>query len=316
MHLRLPSAFAAFAFLLLLTNLAPAEELAGKRYVIIHADDAGMSHSVNMATIDAMKNGVVSSASIMVPCPWFPEFAKHAKEHPEKDFGIHLTLNCEWKVYKWGSVAPPEKVPSLLNENGYLWRSVPEVAANAKAEEVAIELRAQIDRALKYGVPLTHLDTHMGALVSRPDLLEVYVKLGLDYNLPVLYFRHIDEKTVKAYPALADRGKLLGGLLEEKQLPLLDELAQFYSGGTHQQRKATYLKELRNLKPGVSQIIIHCGYDNRELQAITNSSANRDGDRRIFSDPQMAEEIERMGIEVITWKQFHEMAKKKALANR
>lgn len=309
MSFRVPFVLVASLISLLVFGRTDAAE---KRYVIIHADDAGMSHSVNLATIEGMEKGVVSSASIMVPCPWFQEIAIYAKQHPEKDFGLHLTLNSEWKTYRWGPVAPREKVPSLLDKDGFLHQGVPAVAASVKASEVEIELRAQIERARHFEVPVTHLDTHMGALVSRPDLVEVYVNLGIEYNLPVLFIRHADKdpKAAKEYPALAEKTPELSLALDAKRLPILDSLAQFYGGTTQEERKESYLKSLRELKPGVTEIIIHCGIDNEELQAITNSSANRDGDRRIFTDPTVMDEIKKLGIEVITWKQFHEMAAK------
>jgi chitin disaccharide deacetylase len=277
-------------------------------YVIIHADDAGMSHSANRATIDAMEHGVVSSASIMVPCPWFPEIARYAKSHPDKDFGIHLTLNCEWHDYRWGPVTPRDQVPSLVDPDGYLWSRVADVVTHAKAAEVETELRAQIERARRFGVPITHLDTHMGAVVSRPDLAEIYVKLGLDYKLPILFVRPAPgSELAKRYPEIIK----LAPRLEQQGLPILSAIFQSYKQGEFAQRKAAYLDTLSNLPAGVSQIIIHCGYNDAELAAITNSAPIRDIDRRIFTDPEVVAAIDRRGVRRITWKEFQAMAAKR-----
>lgn len=287
--------------------LAVSPELYGqevKKLLIVHADDAGMSHSVNVATIDALEKRIVTSASIMVPCPWFKEFALYAKAHPEFDYGIHLTLNSEWDNYRWGPVASSSAVPSLVDKEGYLWDGTDQVRQHAKADEVRIELKAQIDKAIAFGVPLSHLDTHMGAVMTRPDLIDVYVQLGLEYRLPVLFMSQMDKSMRAAYPALADRMDAALPKLSAARLPVLDKLLQFYGGDIPQKRLEVYQNALKTLPPGVNQLIIHCGMDNDELKAITGSSPRRDQDYRIFTDPAMKKLISDQGIELTTWKKL------------
>lgn len=284
----------------------------GKRYLIIHSDDAGMSHNVNLATIEAMEKGFVSSCSMMVPCPWFPEFAEYAKAHPEKDYGIHCTLNSEFGGYRWGPAAGRDKVPSLCDKDGYLHRGKAEVVKNAKPAEVEIELRAQIDRAKQFGVKLSHLDTHMGTVLATGAFAEIYVRLGIEYNLPVMLIRNVDPQIALGYPELFKLNQAFIAELDAKGLPPIDYLFQYYDGKNHDARQKRYLDTFRNLKPGVTQMIIHCGYDNAEMQAISSSHFLRGDDTRIFSDPAVKQEIEKMGVEIISWTQLREMQGKKA----
>ena len=155
------------------------------KLLIIHADDIGVTHTENAASIYAMEKGMVNSGSIMVPCPWFPEIAAYAVSHPKADLGLHLVLTAEWKHYKWGPVLH-DKVPSLLTDQGFLTDGSVDLSKKASPEDVEKELRAQIERAIQFGIDPTHLDSHMGMLYGDQRFLEIYVKLGREYKMPVL----------------------------------------------------------------------------------------------------------------------------------
>jgi hypothetical protein len=161
------------------------------KLVIIHADDLGVSHSENAASIMAMEKGSVSSASIMVPCPWFPEIAAYAQSHPAADLGLHITLTSEWKYYKWGPVTAKEKVPGLVNKNGFLYSAVDSVYRSASAPEVEEEIRNQVIRSKQFGIDPTHLDAHMGTALQRLDYLKAYLKIGHEFKDPCFYTANI-----------------------------------------------------------------------------------------------------------------------------
>src|SRR2546429_1056435 len=165
------------------------------KLLIVHADDLGMAHSVNRASIKALETGLVSSASIMVPCPWLPEIAAYAINHPEADLGLHLTLTSEWSAYRWGPVLGKERVPSLLDSSGYLFSVEREAAAHMDIQEAEAEIRAQIARARGFGIQPTHLDSHMGTLYQSKALFEMLVRVARENRLP---FRLSQESFTRA----------------------------------------------------------------------------------------------------------------------
>ncbi|MEP7271272.1 MAG: polysaccharide deacetylase family protein [Acidobacteriota bacterium] len=281
------------------------------KLLIIHADDIGMSHSVNLASIEAFTRNAISSGSIMVPCPWFLEIAAHARAHPELDLGLHLTLTSEWKYFRWRPVAPPDKVPGLIDEEGYMWRSEQQTAQKATPQEIEIELRAQIDRAIAHGIRPTHLDTHMGTLYTRKDFFAVYTKLGKEYRIPVMVMR--------ATPESIAYGKSIGSPITEDVLkqveadgfPLLDYLVTGVPGKTFAERKKSYHDLLRNLKPGVTMLIVHLGMDDPELKGITGSWQQRHADFLSFTDPETQALIKQLGIKTATWRELGKLGWKK-----
>src|SRR5712691_8253131 len=186
--------YAAFCLFLLVAvtgtsaqNKTVAERLgypADSRLLIVHADDLAVAHSVDTASFEALDKKAITSASIMVPCAWLTEVASYAKDHPDADLGLHLTLTSEWKIDRWGPVESKDKVASLLDPSGYLWPETAPAARNLKPEQAEREIRAQIERAMALGIHPTHLDSHMGVLFSTPELFTVYVKVAHEYKLP------------------------------------------------------------------------------------------------------------------------------------
>ena len=152
---------------------------------MIHADDVGMCHGANQAFVEMSHFGTITSGSVMVPCPWFTEIAEAAAGDDTLDCGIHLTLNAEKACYRWGPVSTAGPSSGLVDEHGFLWRTVAEVRRNAHPDAVEQEWRAQIDRALAFGVNVTHLDAHMGSALA-PQWCDRYVAVGIDYGVPVL----------------------------------------------------------------------------------------------------------------------------------
>lgn len=276
----------------------------GTKLVIIHGDDLGETHAVNAAAIKALEAGSINSASLMVPCPWFPEVADYTRSHPGADFGLHLTLTSERVYYRWGPVAPADKVPSLLDENGYLHHDW-DKNQHINPKEVEIELRAQIERALAMGVRPTHLDSHQYRLiVNGKDLFDVMVRVAHEYKLPVFVTR--DWFTEHSY-------------LEKSLGPddiVLDHTVTIGPEVPREKWADFYISALKNLKPGVTEFVIHPGFDDEELRAATRErstwgSAWRQRDFDFFSSNQFRQILVQENIKPITWRELANRAARK-----
>ena len=148
------------------------------KLLIIHGDDIGVSHSVNIASFEGFKNNAINSGSIMIPSPWVKEVVQFHKNYPNYDLGLHLTLTAEWKNYKWNGVMSSNEISSLLNEYNEFYDNTSDVNINANPEEVRKEIQAQIDYSKLIGLNPTHIDTHMGSLAVNKKLWKVYIEVG------------------------------------------------------------------------------------------------------------------------------------------
>jgi len=269
------------------------------KLLILHADDLGAAHSIDAATFDALDKGVISSASIMMPTPWVTEVAAYARAHPEADLGLHLTLTSEWQSYRWGTVASADKVASLLDSTGTLAFDTDPVAKKAKLPEVELEIRAQIERARALGIRPTHLDSHMGALFSSPALLATYAKAGHDAHLPFMALRTNPFNNNMPMPLAAGDIPLDAILQAGPEIPI-DKWKEFY------------LNTLASLKPGISEIIVHLGYDNAELQAVTVNhepwgSAWRQRDYEVVNSPEFKKALQDNHIILVKYRDLQKL---------
>lgn len=295
--------------LLLVPNAARGQETLAERLgydadaklLIIHADDIGVARSVNIATTRAFESGGITSGSIMVPAPWFSDFAAYYQDHQPLDIGIHITLTAEWDHYKWGGVSPASEIPSLLDEYGHFLPTEEAVAEHAVPAEVEREARAQIERALALGVEPTHLDTHMGTMVTTPALVDVYLKLGREYDLPLLIPRGwVEENAPEYLEAIAADHVLLDGLF------------MMVANDSTRSWGEAYAEMFAAMGPGLNQLIVHLGIDDTELQAITVNhpdfgSAWRQRDLDFVTSPQLGELLEAHDIELVTWDQIRQV---------
>jgi len=291
-------------------NQTYAEKLGwpeGTRAVILHIDDAGMSWDSNLGTRRAMTEGVATSCSVMMPCPWVPDIVRWIKENPEIDAGLHLTLNAEWGKYRWGPVAGKPAVPGLVDKEGAMWSSTQQTVMNASADEIETEVRAQIDRARTMGFEPTHLDTHMGTILATDAFTERYLKIGMETGIPVMLPVGHNFYAKKQYGERAGaQAQMMGQILWNAGLPVLDDLHNTSYGWKTTDKTDQYIEVIKGTKPGVTMIIMHCTDPTEIFTEISSSSTTREGDLNAMLDPRLRKAIQDEGIVLTTWRELKE----------
>ncbi|HZM98095.1 MAG TPA: polysaccharide deacetylase family protein [Pyrinomonadaceae bacterium] len=272
------------------------------KLLIVHADDLGMAHSVNAATIKAFESGLVNSGSIMVPCPWFSEIATYARANPQADLGLHLTLTSEWTTFRWGPVSSKDRVNSLLDKDGYFYLTETDAASHADPKEVELEITAQVERARASGVQPTHLDSHMGTLYQNKALFEVFLRVARKYKLPV--------RVARAWFGRAD---FLPEVLKPDDV-YIDRVLDINTSVAASDWASFYSDALKKLEPGVTEVVIHLAYDDAEMRGATSDHPNwgaawRQRDFEFFTSETFRKLLQENQIKLITWRELGKLVK-------
>ena len=273
------------------------------KLLIVHADDLGMTHSVNAATLKAFETGLVNSGSIMVPCPWLSEIAAYARANPRADLGLHLTLTSEWTHFRWGPVTPKDRVSSLLDKDGYFRLTESEAAQKADPKEVELEIRAQIERAKALGIVPTHLDSHMGTLYQSKELFDVFLRVARDNKLPVRVAKEWFSRADFLPTSLSPNDVFIDRILDINPRVPPQDWAKFYSDA------------IRKLEPGVTEVVIHLAYDDGEMRGATFDhpdwgAAWRQRDFDFFTSDAFRKLLEENQIKLITWRELGKLVGK------
>ncbi len=282
---------------------------AKDRVAVVHCDDIGMCHSANEGAFEALTNGPATCGSVMVPCPWFAEAARRARENPGLDLGVHLTLGSEYPHYRWGPVAGASAVPSLVDEEGCFPRTAGEAVEQAKPEEVEVELRAQLERALAAGIDVTHLDAHQGTCLM-PRLAPVYAALARRYRLPLFIVRPDAQALARLGGAAA--ASMYGSLvdsLEADGIPILDGFDADSLDFAPGEGEAHNARRLAGLGVGINYLVCHPARGGEELSAITPDAHARDFERSFYGGDAGRRALEAAGVRSVGMRPLRDLVR-------
>jgi len=280
------------------------------KVVIFHIDDVGFSHSSNLATFECLDFGVASCGSVIVPAPWFLEAASICKKQPSYDMGVHLSLTCEYDLYRWRALSSVDPKTGLLDSERSLWRTAEEAVANVNPQAAEIEMRTQVQTALDSGIDVTHIDTHMGTVMD-PKFLPSYLKIAREFKVAAFLPRVSREDLENnGFGHLADVFLTMFDKLEKSGTPILDYMI-IDTMGESPNKTDYYCKRLSKIKPGITHFLFHAAKMSTELNAIVPETAKwRDLDYQAFIDPKIKECVEKNNLKIIGYREIRDIVRK------
>jgi predicted glycoside hydrolase/deacetylase ChbG (UPF0249 family) len=276
------------------------------RAVIIHTDDIGMCHASVQAFKDLWAFGTITSGAVMVPCPWFPAVAQMCKENPKIDMGVHATLNAEWESYRWGPVSTRDQASGLMDADGYFHQWHPGVYQNAKPDAIAVEVNAQIEKALAAGIDVTHVDSHMGTIMN-PLFIQSYIEAAGSRLLPNMLPRLDAQGLNLMSPSDEDNGKYapIMAQLETMGVPMMDGILgmPLDHGNDH---IGVAKKLFGELPVGITHFIFHPSIDTAELRSIAPDWQARVANYNAFMSDDLKKFIESEDVKLIGYRQIRD----------
>jgi chitin disaccharide deacetylase len=263
------------------------------RLLILNADDFGLCHATNAAIWRSLRDGVVCSTTLMVPCPWAPHAMHLLEANPDVPFGVHLTVIGDGYDYRWRPLTPVDRVPSLIDDTGYFYcfERMTEFFSKAKLDELELEFRTQIETVLTAGLVPSHLDWHALRIERRPEIFDVMFTLAREYGL-----------------ALRVRGRELIDKVRGRGLPAIDyDFLDSYL--LDSRRKSDWFAQLlRELPVGLNEWAVHPGWESDELRAIEGDGAGvRQADFDFLLSQEARKVIRQEGITLLSYKPLQEV---------
>ncbi|MGH9043982.1 MAG: ChbG/HpnK family deacetylase [Acidimicrobiales bacterium] len=262
------------------------------RALVVTADELGFCHAANVGVFESLRSGGATSASLMVPCPWGREAAARYRG---EDVGVHLTLNADHRLYRWG---PITHAPSLRGGDAGFPATVEDFWDHADLDETRRECRAQIERAILWGFDVSHLDAHLTTLQLRPEFFDVYLDLAVEFGLPMrMVSEHLED--LLGFPA-AELARSAGAIFCDRSVPF-----------AHFANPNGIESALDNLTPGVTEVHLRPAVDTPELRSLAHDWEERVGDHKILCDvPNLARMAEKVGIAVIGFRALRDLARR------